>query len=197
MSLLSVSRERFYWAAALSLVGLTWSTLYWARLVAEQLRDRGWLNATMWAIFAVAGLGVLVLVGRQRPGWREVAVLAAFAAAYGVAITTFLKLPEEALHFVQYGLVGGLFFAALAERRRHPAASALLHRPAVPALFAFLLTLAAGWTDEGIQYLLPNRVYDLRDVAFNAAAGALAIAGTAAWRWARQRGGKEAPGPLV
>jgi len=187
--------ERFFWSAALALVGLTWSTLYWARLVAEQLRDRGWITATMWTIFAAAGLGVLVLVTRQRPRWREVAVLAVFAAAYGVAVTTFLEQPEEALHFVQYGLVGGLFFAALAERCRHLPDSAWLNRPAVPAVLAFVLTVAAGWTDEGIQYLLPNRYYDLRDVAFNAAAGGLAIAGTAAWRWARQRGARTTSSP--
>jgi len=37
------------------------------------------------------------------------------------------------------------------------------------------LTAAVGWIDEGVQHLLPNRVYDLRDVALNAAAGLLAI----------------------
>jgi hypothetical protein len=134
---------------------------------------------------------VLVLVGRHRPRWREVAVLGTFAAAYGVAVKFFLFQPEEALHFIQYGLVGGLFFAALVERRRHLDASSWLARPALPAVLAFLLTLAAGWTDEIIQYFLPNRYYDLRDVAFNAAAGALAIAGTAAWRWAHERGRRE------
>jgi hypothetical protein len=35
--------------------------------------------------------------------------------------------------------------------------------------------LAAGWIDELIQGLLPTRYYDLRDVAFNAAAGLLAL----------------------
>jgi hypothetical protein len=36
-----------------------------------------------------------------------------------------------------------------------------------------VLTATAGWLDEGIQYLLPNRWYDLADVALNAASGAL------------------------
>ena len=32
-----------------------------------------------------------------------------------------------------------------------------------------------GWLDEGIQALLPNRVYDLRDVFFNSVAAGLVI----------------------
>jgi VanZ family protein len=43
------------------------------------------------------------------------------------------------------------------------------------SLASALFTLAAGWIDEGIQGLLPTRFYDLRDVAFNAAAGVLAL----------------------
>ena len=38
-----------------------------------------------------------------------------------------------------------------------------------------LFVAAAGWIDEGIQALLPSRFYDLRDVAFNAAAGLMAL----------------------
>ena len=37
------------------------------------------------------------------------------------------------------------------------------------------MTGLAGWIDEGIQEILPNRFYDLRDVAMNAAGGALAV----------------------
>ena len=193
MTLFRSSRERTCWFAAAVLVLGTWSTLYWARFVSDWLRDRGWIGFTMWAIFAVAAAGVLALVARGRPRRFELAVLALFAAVYAWAGWSLRARPEEALHFVQYGLVGGFVFAALGERRRHLAPGAPLARPGVAAVVAVLLTAAAGWADEGIQYLLPNRYYDLRDVAFNAAAGALAVAGTAAWRWARRRG--ESPDP--
>ena len=56
---------------------------------------------------------------------------------------------------------------------------------------ATLLVALAGWVDEGIQGLLPNRVYDLRDVGLNAGAGALA-AGFAAIH--RRLGAPGAPG---
>ena len=43
-----------------------------------------------------------------------------------------------------------------------------------------------GWLDEALQGVLPNRVYDLRDVRLNALAGALALAALAFARWGRR-----------
>ena len=44
-----------------------------------------------------------------------------------------------------------------------------------PVLVAAVATGILGWIDEGIQAFLPNRYYDLRDVAFNALAGVLSL----------------------
>jgi VanZ family protein len=196
-------RERLYAATAVVLVVVTWATLYWARFASEWFRARGWLTAVLIGIFAAAALAVLAAVAVRaartgaRPRPAEIAVLAFFAALYTVIVLSLIGRPEEALHFVQYGAVGGFAYAALAERRQRLAAADtagwLAPRPA-PAVAAFLATAAAGWIDEGIQHLLPNRYYDLRDVAFNAAAGALAIAAGAALGRAR-RGGLSPPPP--
>lgn len=184
------SRERLYAWTTLLLVLVTWATLYWARFAADWLRARGWVTATMLVVFLVAVLAVLVVVARSRPGPLEIVVLVVFAALYAAAVLPLAGQPEEALHFVQYGAVGGFAYGWFDERRRRLVASASAGRRsriAFSALAAFLFTTAAGWIDEGIQYLLPNRYYDLRDVAFNAAAGALAIAAMLALRWARRR----------
>lgn len=187
-------REAVYWAVALATVVLTWTTLYWARTFSNWFRDRGWLTPLMVGLFLTAAAVIVVVVWRRRPGWREWAVLAVFAAIYTLTVGPLMGQPEEALHFIQYGLVGGFFYAALLERRRTRAPR---HGPSfltrLPAVSAFFLTVAAGWADEGIQYVLPNRYYDLRDVAFNATAAALAIAATASLRWAAndQRAGEE------
>lgn len=182
MSAFVSSREKRHWTVALTLVVVTWNTLYWARPLSDWFRQRGWLTELMYGIFAAAVLAVMVAVVRMRPGWREVVVLAVFGVAYGLAVRPAMGRPEEALHFVQYGAVGGFFYAALAERGGH-----LGWRKWRPPLLAFLLTVGAGWADEGIQSFLPNRYYDLRDVGFNAAAAALAIAATSSLRWARRR----------
>lgn len=191
------SRERLYWALGGAVVLVTWSTLKWARAAAEWLREAGMIDQSMWAIFAVAGGSVLLFVVRKRPRWLELAVLGGFGLVYLLTILSLMGRAEETLHFVQYGLVGGLFYAALTERRSRstgspstgsPSPRRWLGRPGAAGAVAFLMTGAAGWIDEGIQHLLPERVYDLRDVAFNAAAGALAIAAIASRRWARSRG---------
>lgn len=192
-------RERLYLWTTLVLVAVTWATLYWVRFVSEWFRARGLLMPLMIALFAGAALAVLAAVLRSRPRRAELVVLAIFAVLYGAAVLPLVGRPEEALHFLQYGAVGGFAFAWLGERRRRLAAeggAGWLAPAAAPALGGFLFAAAAGWIDEGIQHLLPNRYYDLRDVAFNAAAGALAIAGMAALGWARRRGRAAAGEPL-
>lgn len=194
-------RERLFAATALVLVVVTWATLYWARFVSEWFRARGWLTALLVAVFAAAVLGVAWAVARSRPRPAEIAVLAVFAGLYAAVMLPLVGRAEEVLHFVQYGAVGGFAYAALAERRRRLVSDDLPPgAAAAPAVGAFLFTTGAGWIDEGIQHLLPNRYYDLRDVAFNAAAGALAIAALASLRWARRGlaagklGGDASPG---
>ena len=53
---------------------------------------------------------------------------------------------------------------------------------------AALIGTAIGWGDELVQAILPNRVYDLRDVAMNAAGAVLGVRGAGGVpRGARQR----------
>lgn len=69
----------------------------------------------------------------------------------------FTRLPEEKIHVVEYGLLGWLIGWSLFE----PAFS--INRIG----FAILLGWTIGLCDEIIQYFLPNRVYDIRDVTLN------------------------------
>ena len=71
---------------------------------------------------------------------------------------------------VEYGIVAALIYQALIERVHNG------RRVPIPAILAVVMTALLGWLDEGIQELLPNSVYDIRDVGFNALAGLMAIA---------------------
>jgi hypothetical protein len=51
---------------------------------------------------------------------------------------------------------------------------------------ALALTAAGGLVDEIVQGILPNRHWDLRDVAVNAGAGALALAAVSVLETARR-----------
>lgn len=193
-------RERHLWTAAGAVLATIYASLYWMPPLVDYLGDRGILLPAVAAAFAAVALAVALALARTRPGWREMAAVGLFVPAYGVLLAR-MKIVQEALHFLEYGLVGGLIYAALEERRRSaaPVATAPGRRggtaaparrraaPLLTALAAAALTTAAGWLDEGIQFLLPNRYYDLRDVVFNAAAGAVAITAVALRGWARRR----------
>ena len=82
--------------------------------------------------------------------------------AYGLAA---VQHPEEKIHFVEYGFLAYLVHKAIhIDVQRLPAYG-----------YAFLLTSAFGWIDEGIQFLLPNRYYQIEDVILNALSGALGL----------------------
>jgi hypothetical protein len=57
-----------------------------------------------------------------------------------------------------------------------------------PAVLAVLITALLGLLDESIQALLPNRVFDMIDVGFNALAGFMAIIASLALAWAQRWG---------
>ena len=172
------ARERRLWLMAGSCLLLIFSSLYIARPITNWLRDANLLRLAVVGSFVLAAAWIGLVLLRSRPGWRTWVVLSAIATVY-VLLLSRLQLPEERLHFLEYGIVGGLVFAALLERQKNTGdtSGGTLGRrgPLWPAVGAFLINGVAGWVDEGIQELIPNRFYDLRDVAMNAAAGALAI----------------------
>lgn len=143
------------WALGLWL-GLIYSTLGVVRFVVDRLRADGWLVITVAALFAVAFVACAVIIARKAP--RALVTLALIGCVYA-AIVANMASPEERTHLLQYGVVGLLSYVSFGRYT-----------------YALVFTAAAGWVDEGIQALLPTRHYDLRDVGFNALAGALACA---------------------
>ena len=69
----------------------------------------------------------------------------------------------ERLHFLEYGILGIIVFWAVG----YPTGYRLF--------LAFMGVVAAGGVDEMIQYFLPNRYWDIRDIWFNALGGGLGL----------------------
>lgn len=74
-----------------------------------------------------------------------------------------MERPEERIHFIQYGLLGFLMLKAF----KGMAINVII-------ISVFIIFLA-GAVDEIIQYFLPNRVGDIRDVFFNFVGGLLGL----------------------
>lgn len=163
------------WTLAAGWLLAVYASAPFARLPVEFLRQRGVLAPTVGGSFGVILVLAVMAAARSRAGWPVWSVLSVGAAIYGLLLSR-LELAEERLHFLQYGVLAVLIERALPPDR---------FRPLARIAIAAALTAAAGWGDELIQAVLPNRVYDLRDVGFNAAAGVIALSLLGAWRWAR------------
>lgn len=132
--------------------------------VAAQVGSSVFGYATL-AGLAVAAVAAVLLLHRNRHTLRWVPLLwlGATAAAL-VAWTLHLwQRPEEAVHFLEYGTLGVLAWLAL----RHHLPDAGVH------LAATALVSLVGLGDEILQWAVPSRIWDLRDVVVNTGAGAL------------------------
>jgi hypothetical protein len=106
---------------------------------------------------------------RSRPDRREIGAALAVAFAYWMVLVR-MGSPEERTHLLEYGVVAALVHMAFLQRvgngRTVP----------MPAALAVVVTSLLGLVDETIQARLPDRVFDVRDVFFNALAGFMVIA---------------------
>lgn len=159
--------ERRLWITAAVLQAAILATLSLGDNVVRFLRSNNLLRVTVLVALVGALVGVGVLLRRARAGAPTVLIGIGLVAVYAVLLVR-IDRPEERLHLVEYGAVTALVFAAVRAR--------FLPRRRLGLAFVVALVVgsALGWLDEGVQYLLPDRVYELRDVALNVQAAALA-----------------------
>ncbi len=159
-----------------------------ARLIQNFVSSRWGRTAfgfTVLAGVAAAFLGVIyllvfVLKVRSLPRYLWL------TAVLGLYVHFTLRLwraPEEAVHFLEYGLLGFVLFRALS----------LTIRDKSIYITAFLAGSLVGTADEILQWLTPGRYWDFRDVGLNAlAAGLIQMA---IWKGVRPANISEKAGP--
>lgn len=145
------------------------------RAVDESVGQGLFLWGVLAAIAAGIGLGVRVMRRElaSRPAARPVSSYAWLGVVGAVFIAYTWRLrgnPVEAVHFVQYGVLAVLIFRALLHRMRDPWIY----------LAAALLGGMVGALDEVLQWIVPLRHWDLRDIWINFVGGALLQIGIAA-----------------
>ena len=173
-------RERRLWFWALAVLVAIYSTLGLAGTLAGVLRERNLLDASFALAFLLVVLAIVGSALKRRSGQREIWVALGVMAVFGMVVVRMGIGPEERTHLFEYGLLAVLVHHALTERARNG------RRVPVPAVLTVAATALLGWLDEGIQALLPNRVYDIRDVGVNALAGLTAIAASLVFARARR-----------
>jgi len=113
---------------------------------------------------AAFGLFVIFYLASNRKGIRSFIWLVILASAYAIGLSR-LKLPIERIHFIEYSLLSILLFRVL----RHNIRDKSIY------IWTALAVFCLGLLDEGIQHVLPNRVYNTRDVIVNGVAGILGL----------------------
>jgi len=145
-----------YWLLAFVWLGLIYSTLYIVRPICSFLKENTPFSLLINLLLglAFAGMTAVILKAVRKPG--SYARLALALSVYTASLFV-IAHPEEKLHLVEYGLLAFFLFRALTQDGARQ-----------PYLQAWVLASIAGWLDEGIQHILPNRYYQNTDVLLNA-----------------------------
>ncbi|MBF0296390.1 MAG: VanZ family protein [Magnetococcales bacterium] len=122
-------------------------------------RETGLVISAGLILALLASLTIVFL--RIGKGRRLLAALP-FVAILALAATT-VDNPVERVHFLEYGLLAYLVFRAAGKPRGRGLA------------WVYCAVVVAGFSDELIQGMLPNRFFDLHDVAMNAVGSAIGL----------------------
>ena len=188
MPFFSSKRERRLWIALLIVLAGIYATLGQTPGIVAALGTDLVQSAEANLVFALLILLVVIPVFfiDKRFSRVEIAVGIGILAVYLLA---WLRLGswEERTHLFEYALVAALAHEALLERRDKG------RRVPAPTALALVISLLLGVFDEAIQYVLPNRVFDPVDVAFNSLAATVIIGSRWLFRrlraWAARRRG--------
>lgn len=143
---------------------LIFSTLGIVRTLTETIRATGNLGTLT---FLLIGFFLLfsVFLNSTKISRKQLILRLILTLCFITLIATVTRLPEERMHVIQYGLLGWLISWSLSDSPM----------TFCRVLLGVLLGWAIGLGDEIIQYFLPNRVYDIRDVILNGVSATLGL----------------------
>lgn len=173
----SSRREIRLWQWTAVVLGGIYATLAFSSLLTNPLYNQTIAAIAFLSSMVLIGASVLFFAFKASPGGVEVGIGVGIAAVYLMVLTR-ATMPERS-HLIEYSVLAVLLYEALLERRSNG------RNVRVPAILAVVGTAVAGAMDEGMQILLPERVFDPEDIVFNAMAGVAAVSALALLRFVR------------
>jgi hypothetical protein len=153
-------------------VALIYTTIPFVRRVQswyDARWDKALIGDAVMIIMVLAGVGAVL--GLRRLGRRlkrgAMIWLIAITALYVWWAASLRTVPEEAIHLLEYGVLGSLLYRALRPQ---------IHDFGV-FIAAAMIGVFVGTVDEVIQWITPERFYDFRDIFLNSGSCALALVG--------------------
>ena len=159
MNLFTSSKEKRYWV----LVALVFLAILIVLFVGSPLlslfNDQNHQAILFVAGMILSGFAILAYGIKSKKIKREIGIILGLAAVF---LMLFLRLGlSERSHVIEYSVLTLFVFMAFEERAKN---SSTANSPIFNTL---MFTLPVGVFDEGIQSLLPDRVFDINDVVFN------------------------------
>lgn len=143
--------------ATLAVMPSIWRTL-WAH-------SQGRIDLIGGLVTVLALVFFLGLIFARRLRFWSVGGLLVLAVVYGWLLLQLGTSPAERLHLAEYGLLGFFIFRALV----------LDYSPKKALLLAWGGAIVLGAGDEGMQWILPSRVFEWKDVGLNAVSSGLGL----------------------
>lgn len=152
-------KQKAAWYVLLGYLCFVYTAIPFTRDITNFLRSQNLLRLTTGLAVLLIALGAVYLLKKKsgfslRKHWPTLAI---FAVLY-TALCYLIKLPEERIHLVQYGVLPALIVPLI---RNH---FVFFHSAVI---YAILLTSVAGAIDEGIQHLVPRRYGQFADIQLN------------------------------
>jgi hypothetical protein len=163
------------WVAVIVWIALIYASIPFVRRVREAFTARWPAELIGYAVIVclIGTAAVTFAYLRRRKVHIRFADLAWLGVLTAVAVRWAYRLmgqPEEAVHLLEYGILAVLLYRALADRIPDPTVY----------VAAILIGFLIGTVDEFIQWLVPGRFWDFRDIVLNG--GAVTLAQIAIWR---------------
>ena len=180
MKYFTTKREKRLWIGVLIVIFGIFIVLVIGRPLASMLRDQSLLTNGFWVAIYLT-LGTIIWHGwKRRIGIYEIGVWMGIVAIYLLALLR-MASPEERSHLIEYSILAIFIHEALKERDRHG------KTVRYPGLLAIGIASLIGLIDEYSQLIIPNRVFDLRDIIFNTGATIMAVVASKALSWSRNK----------
>ncbi len=161
--------DYIFWLLIAVYTGIIYSTLSMVSVARKALVEKfgyGVFDSVYW-VFGILGCVAAVYIIKKYKGRQLVRALAAFVimgCVYAHYLTG-LEYAIERVHFLEYGLLGALVYAAVTR-----------HINGVSGLIVSVCVIYwLGLGDEAIQWALPGRVGEVRDCILNAFSGVLGM----------------------
>jgi hypothetical protein len=159
------------WCLAIGWTLIIYLTIPLARTIQEFVSENLGRPVFTYLVVAVVVLAIGVPAAKRwrsagLRSWPQVGWLLLIGGVFVVwAFRLGRGAPEEGLHFVQYGVLAVLLFRAYS----HAIQDVTIY------ISAFLLGSVLGTMDEVIQWVVPTRHFDFKDIALNGASCFLAL----------------------